>query len=154
MYLLRLEWLKWRRHRFFLLLLAVYVVALPSILLTMRHLPETPWVSPRIFYIFPSVWGFLGYVGNWMAFFCFGFLAIGMVTLEQSFRTQRQNIITGLSRWQYLRGKITFLAAVALAATLYYVICALLIGLAHTESLRWSKVWQDIHVIPTYFLMC
>lgn len=154
MYLLRLEWLKWRRHRFFQLLLGAYVLLLPSILLTMRHLPETPWVSPRIFYIFPTVWGFLGYVGNWMAFFCFGFLSIGIMTVEQGYRTQRQNIITGLSRGEYLRGKIAFIAAIALAATLYYVACALLIGWAHTESLRWSKVWQEAAQIPTYFLMC
>ncbi len=111
-------------------------------------------VSTEVALIFPTVWSFLGYVGNWMAFFVFGFLAIGIVTLEHSFKTMRQNVISGLSRWEYLNGKLVFLGAVAFAATIYYVLCALAIGFTHTASIRWSKVWQYWDLIPRYFLLC
>lgn len=154
-YFLRLEWYKWRYNLFFQLLVGAYLVLLPAILLAGKKLPSLPppMVSTDVLYIFPSIWGFLGYIGSWLSFFMFGFLAIGLITLEYSYRTLRQNVITGLDRDDVLKAKLTFLLTIALGATLYYAICALVIGGWHTESLRWAKIWQNDWLIPRFFVM-
>jgi hypothetical protein len=68
--------------------------------------------------MFPTVWQYLGYIGNWLCFFFFGFLSIVVVTTEHSYRTMRQNIITGLSRQQYFLSKFYLIVVVSLLAAL------------------------------------
>jgi ABC-2 type transport system permease protein len=77
-----------------------------------------------------------------------------MITSEYSFRTVRQNVMTGLDRTDFLLGKIYFFGTIATFATLYYVLTALMIGYFNTDIIRWGKVWQYWDYIPRYFLMC
>ncbi|MCB9287124.1 MAG: ABC transporter permease subunit [Lewinellaceae bacterium] len=156
LYLLKLEWIKLNKLLSFRIFTLFYFVLLPAILLTGKRLDELPppLVTNEVFFIFPTVWEYLGYVGNWLCFFFFGFLSIIIVTTEYSYRTMRQNIITGLSRRQYFMGKVYFILAMSLLATAYYVLCALLIGYFSTASVYWHKVWQNANYIPRYFLMC
>ena len=136
LYLLKLEWIKLNKLLSFRIFTLFYFVLLPAILLTGKRLDELPppLVTNEVFFIFPTVWEYLGYVGNWLCFFFFGFLSIIIVTTEYSYRTMRQNIITGLSRRQYFMGKVYFILAMSLLATAYYVLCALLIGYFSTAS--------------------
>lgn len=154
-YLLQLEWKKWHNQLLVRMLLAGYMIVLPSLLLLGKKLPELPppLGSADVLYIFPTVWEYLGYVGNWVVFFFLGFLAVILVTTEYANRTLRQNIIDGLSRQDFVLAKLLFVAAIALAATLYYTICALILGATHTEVLVWQKVWQNWDYIPRYFLL-
>jgi len=155
-YLLQLEWMKLYRLVSFRLFTIFYLVALPALLLTGKRLGDLPppLMTNEVFFIFPTVWEYLGYIGNWLCFFFFGFLSIISVTLEHSYRTMRQNIITGMSRGQYFRGKLYFILAVCLAATLYYALVGFTIGYFSTETIYWHKVWQNADLIPRYFLMC
>jgi hypothetical protein len=155
-FLLLLEWKKLRNLTAFRIFILFYVVLLPAILLTGKTIKELPppVLTNEVFFIFPTVWEYLGYIGNWLCFFFFGFLAILMVTTEYSNKTMRQNIITGLSRKQYYFSKVYFILLLSLFATLYYVVCALVIGISNTETIYWHKVWQHADYIPRYFLMC
>lgn len=156
LYLLSLEWKKWRKSLIFRLLLGAYIILLPSLLLLGKKLPDLPDPigSTDVLYYFPTVWEYLGYIGNWLSFFFLGFFAVVLITTEYSNRTIRQNIIDGLSRRQFVSAKLLSVATLALAATLYYVSTALVIGLAHTEVVLWEKVFQNWTHIPRYFLMC
>lgn len=156
LYLLKLEWIKLNKLLSFRIFTIFYFVLLPSILLTGKRVDELPppLMTNEVFFIFPTVWEYLGYVGNWLCFFFFGFLAIIIVTTEYTFRTMRQNIITGLSRGQYFLGKVYFILAMSLLAAAYYALCAFLIGYFSTSSIYWHKVWQNADYVPRYFLMC
>ncbi len=155
-HLLHLEWKKAKKSIIFRVLIILYLIALPSLLLIGKVLDWTKdgMVYKEMLYMFPSVWQYLGYVGNWLCFFFFGFLAVYTITSEFANRTLRQNIITGLSRRDFFVAKFSFLTAVSLFATLYFALCGLLIGLTNTETIYMSKVLQEAGTIPRYFLMC
>lgn len=154
--LIALEWKKWSKHLGFRLLILFYVLLLPSILLLGKQIEELPppLGTNEVFFIFPTVWEYQGYIGNWLCFFFLGFLSVLIITTEYSNRTLRQNIITGLSRKAFFLGKIYFILAICLGATLYYVLCVSLIGFFNTEVIYVSKVFQNIDYVWRYFLMC
>ncbi|MEM9919792.1 MAG: ABC transporter permease [Bacteroidota bacterium] len=155
LHLLKLEWLKIQKHSTTQILLILYVIALPTLLLAGKSFNDLPqeFINRNTFYMFPTVWQYLGYIGNWISFFVFGFIAVMLVTTEYQNRTMRQNIITGLQRREYFLSKVYFILAASLVGTLYYVICGLLFGLAHTETLSAAKMMQNTDLIPRYFLM-
>lgn len=155
-YLLKLEWKKLHKLAAFRIFIAFYLALLPTILLLGKRIPELPppMMTNEVLFIFPTVWEWLAYVGSWLCFFFFGFLSIISITTEYSYRTMRQNIITGLSRKQYFLGKLYVILAVSVLATAYYALCALLIGYFNTPAIYWHKVVQNASCIPRYFLMC
>jgi ABC-2 type transport system permease protein len=155
LHLLKLEWLKVRQYKIFRVMVIFYIILLPAILLvtkTFNHIPED-LLSKESLYMFPTVWGYLGYIGNWLSFFFLGFLSVIIVTVENSNKTFRQNIITGLSRTEYFKAKVLFIIAICLAATLYYVLVGLAIGFTNTDTIYFSKIVQEIDLIPRFFLM-
>ena len=155
-YLIGLEWKKWNKNLAFRLLLLSYAVFLPAILLTGKRIEELPPPigTNEVLFIFPTVWEYLGYVGNWMTFFFMGFLSVLIVTTEYSNKTLRQNIINGVSRKNFFLGKLYFILLISAGATLYYTICALLIGFFNTDVIIWNKVFQNADYIYRYFVMC
>lgn len=155
-YLLTLEWKKQRRNLPFLVFIFSYLLLLPTLLLSGKRIENLPppLLTNEVFFMFPTVWEYLGYVGNWLSFFFLGFLSITLVTSEYSYRTMRQNIINGLDRRAYFLSKLYFVLAVALFATLYYTLTALAIGYLNTEAIYAQKVWQHLDYLPRYFLMC
>ncbi|MEO1625616.1 MAG: ABC transporter permease [Bacteroidota bacterium] len=154
-HLLKLEWLKLKNHRISQILIFIYLIALPSLLLIGKSFDEIPedLFSKDMFFMFPAVWQYLGYVGNWLTFFVFGFIAVLTSTNEYHNKTLRQNVITGLSRREYFLSKTLFIVMMSLLATAYFVIWALLFGATHTETIYMSKVTQYAGLIPRYFLM-
>ncbi len=156
-HLLKLEWLKQKDYVLFRVLSIAYVVLLPAALFVGKKLDfgnEAPFNPQMEFFHFPKVWSWLGYIGNWMSFFVLGFMAVLMITNEYSNRTLRQNVITGLHRAEFFKSKLFFMVAVSLAATLYYALCALVIGLLHVDdTLYFSTVFKNVDMVPRFWLM-
>ncbi len=155
-HLLKLEWLKVRKYKTFQVMAIFYVILLPACLLITKSFNNVPeeLLSKESLYMFPLVWGYLGYIGNWLTFFFLGFLSVIIVTVENSNKTFRQNIITGLSRNEYFSAKILFILTICLMATLYYTLVGLAIGFTHTDTIYFSKIIQEADLIPRFFLMC
>lgn len=155
LYLLNLEWKKYKKNLIFRLLILAYVILLPSTLMLGKKLKEVPppLYSNQVFFMFPNVWEYLGYIGNWLSFFFLGFFAVLMVATEFNNRTLRQNIITGLQRWQFLLAKLYFAIAISLSVALFYAASALVIGFFNTEYISWGKVFQNVGLVPRFFLM-
>ncbi|MBI5917112.1 MAG: ABC transporter permease [Bacteroidetes bacterium] len=156
-HLLQLEWLKQKHYTLFRVLMIAYAVLLPSALMVGKKI-QVPAGSPfnpqTMFFEFPTVWDWLGYIGNWLVFFVLGFLAVLMITNEHSNRTLRQNVITGLHRSEFFWSKVSFMVIVGLAATLFYAGCALVIGLLHADTLYFETVFKSWDMVPRYWLMC
>lgn len=134
-----------------------YVVLLPAALFVGKKIPALKGeaFNPQvIFFNFPSVWDWLGYIGNWLVFFMLGFMAVMLITNEHTYRTLRQNVITGLQRQAFFWSKVQFMAVVSLAATVYYALCALVIGLVHADTIYLSTVFKNAGLAPRYWLMC
>jgi len=156
LHLLQLEWKKLRSYRLFMVLVAIYLVAMPAMYMSAANMGGFDNLPGGIknLYIFPSVWKYLGYLGSWMTFFCFGFLGVVLVTSEYNFKTLRQNIITGMSRRAFFLGKIYIMLAISLFATLYYGVLGLTFGFINTDYVMESRVMEGLDYIPRYFLMC
>ncbi len=156
LYMLSLEWKKIKNYRTFQVLILLYATLLPSLLLLGKQLNGLPPEigSSEMFYMFPTVWNFLAYLGSWLSFFFLGFLVIILTTNEYTFKTLRQNVITGLTRMDFFKGKFMLILTIALFATLYYCVCSLAYGFTHTQAIYSSKIFQEIQLVPRYFLMC
>ncbi len=155
-HLISLEWRKQRDYILFKLLVFGYMFMLPGLLMIGKKLEvsgNVP-VNPQVmFFQFPTVWDWLGYTGNWLVFFVFGFMAVLLVTNEYSSKTLRQNIISGLHRNEFIWSKILFMLLISIGATLYYGLSALTIGLLHTPSGDFAQAFQNAGLMPRYFLM-
>ena len=154
-YLLKLEWMKVRKYRPFQIMAIGYLILLPTLFLILRgmDLPdEIRGVAFGTVYMFPTVWTTLGFVGNWLTFFLFGFLAIITFTNEVSYKTMRQNVITGMTQSAFLSSKLVMILAISFCATVYYALVALIFGYIHTDYIIVSKIYEHIDYIPRFFL--
>ena len=155
-HLLQLEWKKLIRYRLFIVLMAIYIIAMPALYWSLGNMRPFQDLSGGVksLYMFPGVWDYMGYMGNWLTFFCFGFLGVVLVTMEFNNKTLRQNIITGMSRRGFFLGKIYVMLMISLFAALYYGGLALVYGYMNTDYVMTSRVMVGLEAVPRYFLMC
>lgn len=149
--------MKMRSYTLFKVIAGFYLIFLPASLLitkTWNMNPNNMGFDVKTFLMFPSVWNYLAYTGNWIAYFIFGFLGVTLITNEFSDRTLRQNIISGMSRTSFFNAKVVFISAISVVATLYFIVVGLMIGFFNTETIYWAKVWQESGIIIRYFMMC
>ena len=155
--LLVLEWKKFKNNAVFRALVLIYILVAPFVILAgkdaFKNMPP-PMPSSKVFYEFPTVWDYQGYVGNWLVPFCLGFLAIHLVTSEVSNRTMRQNIIIGLTRREFFISKLCSVIVMALAATVIYAVSTIIIGMIHTDGFDIELVLDNNWAISRYFLLC
>lgn len=155
-HLLKLEFLKIKNYKPFIVMAILYLVLLPMSLLITKSLPEEPaaFFGTQGFYTFPNVWKYLGYIGNWIGFFFLGFMGVLSITMEFGNKTLRQNIITGLSRKEYFAAKVIFITTLSLIATAYYFFSGTVIGLIHADPFYMDVYTQGLfNFIPRYFFM-
>ena len=159
LHLLELEWKKQKDFNLFKILLIAYAVLLPGALMIGKKLPTAeeagfPFNPQTILFQFPTVWEWLGYTGNWLVFFVLGFLGVLLITNEHSYRTLRQNVITGLHRREFFLSKLYFMLVVSFVFTVYYSLCAIVIGSLHADTLYFATIFKNWDLMPRYMLMC
>ncbi|BDS14860.1 ABC transporter permease [Aureispira anguillae] len=132
LHLLQLEWKKVAPNRSFRLAMGMYVILLPLLYLTVKSMTSSGKGAPaemvQSFYVFPNIWDTIAYWASWLTFFLLVYISIWMVTSEHSFKTMRQNLITGMERRSFLLGKVMMMTLLALFATLYMAIVAYIYG--------------------------
>ena len=154
LHLFKLEWKKLASYRLFQVLAVLYIALLPLGFLIGKNIDLPPETGGTIsFYTFPKVWDSLAYAGNWMSFFFLGFLGVLLITNEYSYKTLRQNLITGMSRREYFIGKYIFMLSASFAVAIYYCIVGLGIGFYYTDYVITERVFQHIDLVPRFFLM-
>lgn len=154
-HLLKLEFLKVKNYKPFIVMTILYLILLPTTLLLFKALPEEPasFFGVPGCYSFPNIWKYMGYIGSWLGFFFLGFMGVLSITMEFGNKTLRQNIITGLSRKEYFAGKIIFIFAISIIATFYYFLSGTIIGLFHADPFYMDVYMKSFSYLPFYFLM-
>jgi ABC-type transport system involved in multi-copper enzyme maturation permease subunit len=79
-------------------------------------------------------------------------IVIIFVTNEYSYKTIRQNVMSGMSRVAFLFSKVLFVFFITLAVTIVLFLSALLLGFFHTEHLTAALVFSKMFFVPAYFL--
>ena len=136
--LIRTEWLKVRRYWAFWGILFLVLIAYPGISYLFytgyRDLRETNQKLEMVLkfalgspFSFPEVWHTIAYLSSFLVFIP-AVLVIMLITNEYQYRTQRQNILDGWSRDQFIWAKMIGIGALSLCLTLAYTIVVLITG--------------------------
>lgn len=161
--LFKIEWLKIRSYRAFWVLFVAFVAFFPLtfIIVAKKYTEETAVKSTesaiisQVFgspFYFPKVWHTVSWFGG-MFFIIIGMLFILLITNEVQFRTQRQNIIDGWSRMEFLLAKSTLLIFFVLVATTLVFVSGLAVGFIYTPSNSWYGPMEGIHFLGYFVLM-
>lgn len=155
--LLKLEWSKFRKNSVINLLALFFIFFLPLSLYFgefFKTLSDNSPIPLKINILSaPLIWDYLGYAGNWIVFFFLGVMVIYTVTIDVTTKTMRQNIITGLSRKEYFLAKFFSINVIALVATLYYFLLAMIFGWLNTKNPSFSLLLDNEMAVPRFWLM-
>jgi ABC-2 type transport system permease protein len=155
-HLLNLEWKKFNANTTVRVLCIIFILMAPFVIFSVKDTFKEsipPFPRSSVFYEFPTVWDYQGYVGNWLVPFILGFLLIFMITSEVSNKTMRQNIITGMTKNDFFQGKLLTLLFLALSATALYAISCLIIGMIYTDGWYLELAMDNNSAIIKFFLM-
>ena len=159
--LLKIEFKKVANNKVFWILLGLYALILGTIFFSIQTVinefmvdagKKAPIpVSKISLYEFPAIWQNLTYLAGYFKMIL-AIIIIIFITNEFSYRTIRQNIITGLSRWDFLVSKLLMVAVISIAATLFLFIIGLILGLTNTPEVKFSMMFENLVFVFTYFL--
>jgi ABC-type transport system involved in multi-copper enzyme maturation permease subunit len=126
--LARVEFLKIRRNPSFLLLAGIFVASVVGVNRVVAGVVTGNDELERIIkYPFPHAWASVAYVTSYLLVIP-ALVVIMHACAEYTYRTNRQNVIDGWGRGQYITAKLILVVALALAATLLVAATALLEG--------------------------
>src|SRR5689334_10393689 len=102
-------------------------------------------------YHFPDVWLNLIWFSGLLKI-VLAIMVVISVTNEFSYRTVRQNVIDGLSRFEFLLSKILTNVLLSLMSVVMIFVIGLITGMIYSPSLEFDKVITDLEFFPAYFL--
>lgn len=157
--LFKIEWMKVRTYRTFWVLSGAFILFYPLSLYfsanrfaastnSQQEAMLKSWLGNP--FVFPKVWLSSAYFGG-LFFIMIGMLFILLITNEVQYRTHRQNIIDGWSRFQFLKAKFSMMMFLVLASTLLVFLCGLWIGSIYSSSN--ADMMDGIIYIPYFALM-
>lgn len=151
--LLEIELRKLIPYRFFWVAVLAYALLMPGLFISLYrfNIQIKTFTLGFNFYNFPEVWHNSAFIAGWFNILLY-FFVLQLVTNEYQFRTIRQNIIDGLSRWQYLAGKALLLLFFAICSTALLSLLALLSGFFLSEAVNHEQIFQKTEYMGFYFL--
>ena len=102
-------------------------------------------------YHFPDVWQNLVYISGFFKI-VLAIMVVISITNEYTYRTIRQNIIDGLSRWQFLQSKILTNVLLSLMSVTMVFVIGLVTGMIYSPEINLNYVLTDLEFFPAYFL--
>lgn len=159
--LFEIEWLKLKNYKVFWILIGMYFIGLILILSSGMFLmqflknqgAEFEGIDPTIIplYDFPDVWQNMTYIATFFKIIL-AFIVIISVTNEIGYRTMRQNIIDGLSKWEFLKTKFALIIVLSFAATLFLFFEGLITGLIYSTVTDIQFIFSEMGFLAAYFL--
>jgi ABC-type transport system involved in multi-copper enzyme maturation permease subunit len=162
LHLLKIDLKKLTNYRTFWIVCGMYFITLTFV--TASGMEVLKFLADRIedfggeininripLYHFPDVWQNLIFVSGFFKFIL-GVMVIISVTNEFAYRTLRQNVIDGLSRWEFIQSKILTNAVLAGTSAVLLFLIALITGMIYSPELHFSEIIDDVEFFPAYFL--
>lgn len=150
--LIQLEWTKISSYNFFrLVLILTSALFLLTLFVFSRIDISVPGFTWRNVFRFPDVWQSFAWVASWFNLL----LAILVITIagnEFTGRTLRQQVMTGLSREEWLAGKGILIIGLALFGMMMILIAGLVFGLIFTRDLTAGMLFQEISILLIYLI--
>ncbi len=161
--LLRIELQKMMPNRAFRVLATLYLLAI--VIIAVGVMPFLKWmknkftefdfdgIDPTIipFYEFPDIWQNLTSVAIYFKILL-GFGLIFSISNEFTYRTIRQNVIDGMSKYEFIFSKIIMAGFLALASTLTLFVLGMITGLIYSSEVTFQLIYEDLFFLPVFFL--
>jgi ABC-2 type transport system permease protein len=160
--IIRIELLKIRSYGTFWVLAAIYFLILITIFFSGKFFLDLlakkgdslgAIVNPSKvpIYDFPDVWHNLTYVAGFLKFILAIYIIIS-ITNEISYGTLRQNIMNGLSRWDFLLSKLILVCLLSLVSTIFILLAGFTLGFLYSGSKEFHDIITYMEFVPAYFL--
>jgi ABC-type transport system involved in multi-copper enzyme maturation permease subunit len=145
--------MKLRRLMTMKAILIIFAIIVPAIYLglSLMKFPVTPQVVftfPESTYTFPNAYHFSAYISSWFSLLI-GVIIIVFVSNELKYKTQRQNVIDGLSKKDIIMAKFYVVFLLSAAITIYTFLVGFIIGVINDG---FDNMFDGIHHIAVYFI--
>lgn len=164
MRLLQIEILKIKRYKAFWIISGVYILLLALMIFGIPGLID--FIADKsneannlklfksIVFNFPDIWQNISYVAGARYFIkvIIGIIVMIIVTNEYTHRTTRLNIINGLSRDDFLKGKLWFIFMISVASTLVLFLSGLYLGLTQSTLVSFERVFSRMEFLGAYLI--
>jgi ABC-2 type transport system permease protein len=159
LHLFKIEWMKVKSYRAFWVLFGAFLVLFPvsfyySASKYMQHAESRQEQILKSMlgnpFVFPGAWLSSSWFGG-IFFVMIGMLFILLITNEVQYRTHRQNIIDGWSRFDFLKAKFTVLLFFVVTSTALVFLCGLWIGSVYSPS--GTSMTEGIYYVGYFALM-
>ena len=157
---LKLEWLKIRNYRTFWTLVGMYSIALIIICFGgtffLEYLKnqgaDFDGIDPTILpiYDFPDIWQNITYLATFLKVLI-AFIVIISITNDQTYNTLRQNIIDGISKREFILGKLLLIGSLALISTFFLFVSGLINGALYSHVWGASFIFDELEFIFAYW---
>ena len=160
LHLLKIEWLKVKNYRTFWILLLLIIISIPALNYMIFDLTDNSFgknakqVQRMLLgrpFSFPLVWQTTSWLSS-LALFIPSLLIITLTTNEFTYKTHRQNIIDGLSRFQFISVKMMEVFLLALLTTFLVFCSALWIGHLAADPGESVKQFENIKQAGYFFV--
>lgn len=157
--LIKTEWLKIRKYKAFWWIIGLTALSYPGISYIFHNIYEEftnrKGQAAQILktlvgnpFSFPEVWHTLAFSSSIFVFIP-AVVVIMFITNEYTFKTNRQNIIDGWSRSEFMTSKLVDVLLISLLITLLYIIICLVTGFTSEGS---GDVWSMSYYIGLFAL--
>jgi ABC-type transport system involved in multi-copper enzyme maturation permease subunit len=102
-------------------------------------------------YRFPHIWQYFPWVASWFNLLL-AILVIVLTGNEYAFRTFRQHVIDGMSRFELLAGKIIIILMIGIYSTLMVLLFTLIFGFIYTTGTGVGGLFNKSHILLVYFV--
>ncbi|MDR9400087.1 MAG: ABC transporter permease [Psychroflexus sp.] len=108
-------------------------------------------VAEQGIFNFPYIWHFNAYFLAILKIFL-AIVIVSLMSSEYTNRTLKQNLIDGLSKWEFIQSKFSMVVALSLVSTLVYFIISLILGLIFSDFTEPSIIFSDLEYVGAYFV--
>lgn len=136
---------------FRIIIILHFMLFLLVVLVTSRLDITIPGFSTGYLYQFPDIWEFFPWIASWFNLLL-AILIIVMTGNEYAFRTFRQHVIDGLSRFELMAGKGFSILIVGIYSTLMVFLFSLIFGFVFSRELSAGDFIEKSYVLLVYFV--
>lgn len=161
--LLQIEFKKIRTYKTFWILSGLYFLFLTLGLLMAEFMMNSmvddinrhsPIPVPHVkIYFFPWIWQNITFFASIRFVLIFpAIVIIILITNEFANKTIRQNVITGMSRIEFVVSKLWLILLISFILTLFLGIATLILGFSNTSGITTSAVFQRTDFLAGFFI--
>jgi hypothetical protein len=158
--LIQIEWLKIKKYPAFWAMLIIVLLTYPAanlmfynVYLDITTQKGTQMLAKMFLgnpFAFPETWHTVAYISSFFVILP-SILVIMLVTNEYQYKTQRQNVIDGWTRRQFMASKLIDVFIVSAITTLLYTLVAIGFSI-YADTFDPTKMWEQSYYIGLFFL--